>query len=99
VHRLKVVGTEHHDHQRKRRVDLDALREPDQSIAARLERIVPHGAPAIEAILDHAHGATVRVELVLQNARPACVELEAPAGIGDDSPGQRIGVDQDLLHN
>src|SRR3954453_5998260 len=98
MHGLEIVRAEHHDDQRERRIDFDALREPGETIASRLERIVPHSAPAVQAIFDDANRSASREQRVLQHARPACVELEAFAGIGNDAPREGIGVYEYLLH-
>ena len=55
VHGLKIVRAEHEDQKRQRRIDFDALLDSCEAVASWLERIVPHGAAAVQAVLDHAY--------------------------------------------
>src|SRR5437899_2181639 len=51
MHGLEVVGTEHDDHERQRRVDLDTLLDPYGSASAWLVRLLPCSTPPIPRIL------------------------------------------------
>src|SRR5688572_16298102 len=95
---LKVVRTEHEDYQREGRVDLHALLDAVQCVAPWLERIVPRRSAAVEAVFDHTDLVTGIDERPLHDAGPALVERETTARVRDDSPRQRITVDQDLQH-
>src|SRR5262249_22804488 len=97
VDRLEVVRAQHEDHERQRRVDLDALLQTIEAAAPWLVGIVPHRAAAVQAVLDDAYPMAGRRQLTLHDARPPALEREAPAGGRDDSPGERIPVHEDLL--
>ena len=47
VHRLEIVGPEHQDDEGQGRMDFDALGQSVEAAAARFERVVPDGAPAL----------------------------------------------------
>src|SRR5688572_28890559 len=98
VRRLEVVRPEHDDHDVQRRVDLDSLLQPGEPVPSWLEGIVPGRAPAVQAILDDAHPPARGHEGGFKNARPALGEPETPARVRDDAPGERVAVDEDLLH-
>ena len=98
VHRLKVVRAQHEDDERQRRVDLDPLLEPDASVAPRLEGIVPHGASAVQAVLDDANVVTRCHERMFHDTGPARRERPPLPRVRNDAPRQRVGVDQNLLH-
>jgi hypothetical protein len=98
VHRLEIVGAEQQDHQRQRRVDLDALRQAGHAVAAGFERILPDRAPAVETVFDDAHRLSARRERELHHAGPAGFERQAPTRFRNDPPRERVGVDEDLLH-
>ena len=98
VHRLEVVGSQHEDHQGERRMHLDPLRQASQAVAAGLERIVPHRTPTVEAVLDHPHRFAAGIERAFHHAGPPRVERQSAPRLGNDAPGQRVGVNEDLVH-
>src|ERR1051326_1293439 len=75
----------------------DPLRQSDRAVSARLEGVVPNCAPTVEAIFNNAHVVAEAIQLDFQHARPALLEWQAPARIRNDSPGQRIGINEDLV--
>src|SRR5437879_7689529 len=79
-------------------MDLDTLRQPAMSVAAWLEGVVAHGAPSVQAICDHAHPPAGGVQLVFEHAWPTLIKRQPLASIRNDAPGQRIRVDENLLH-
>src|SRR5438876_203461 len=83
---------------RGRRVDFDSLLESREPVTTGLERIVPHRAAAVQAVLYHAHGTPSANQLIFHRARPALDEVQATARVRDDAPGQRVAIDEDLLH-
>ncbi len=98
VHRLKIIGPEHHDDQRQRRVDLDSLLDARQSVAAALERVIPGRPPSVEAILNDPDFVAGGDQGQLHHPRPAGLERQSATRARDDAPGQRVGIDEDLLH-
>lgn len=98
VRKLKIIRTQHQDDQRQRRMYLDALRQTEAAIAARFERIFPNGAPAVQTILDHSHPPASSVKPGLEHTRPAFLERQSVARIGNNPPRQRIGIHKNLPH-
>ena len=76
MHRLKVVGAEHQDHQRQRRVDFNPLLQAGHAVASGLEGVVPHRAAAVQTILDDARLAACLNQLTLEDPGPAAFEHE-----------------------
>ena len=98
VHGLEIVGAQHQDHQRQRRVGLDALGEANEAVSAGLEGIVPHGAAAVETVLDDANRSASGDEQILHQPRPALIERQTTAGGRDDAPGKGVGINQHVVH-
>ena len=98
MHRLKVIGTEHQDDKGKRRVYFDSLSQTNKPISAWFEWIIPRGATTVEAILDHANLLAGGAKSDFHYARPAFLERQALTRGGNDSPRQRVGIDEDLSH-
>jgi len=98
VRGLEVIGPEHEQNKAQRRVNLDALCQTDKTVSAGLEGIVPHGAAAVQAVLDDADFSAGGAERDFHNARPSLVERQALACHRYNAPRQRIGIDKDLLH-
>ena len=76
---------------------LDLLCESNKSVAARKKRILEHRAPAVEAVLKHAHRTASVEKFAFQHPGPALFKGQPSAGGGYDSPGKRVGIDQDRL--
>src|SRR5215510_13796307 len=95
---LKVIGTEHHDHQCKGRMRFDALTHPVKAVPSGLEPVIPSGASPIQTILNDANALPVGDELGLQHAWPSLLKRQTPAGVWNDAPTQRITVSETLLH-
>ena len=70
--RLKIVRAKHEDDERERRIDFDALLDSCKTVSSRLERIVPDGATAVQAILDHAHRMRRSEQFGLDNPGHRC---------------------------
>ena len=77
---------------------LDLLCESNKPVAARKKRILEHRAPAVEAVLKHAHRTASVEKFAFEHPGPALFKGQPSAGGGYDSPGKRVGIDQDLLH-
>ena len=88
MHRLKIVRAQHEDDERERRIDFDALLDSGKAISSRLERIVPDGSAAVQAVLDHAHRKAAADELGLENSRPSLRKRKPSAGAWNDAPAQ-----------
>ena len=99
VHGLEIVGTQHQDHQGERRVDLNALRQPLQTVAAGLVGILPDRTAPVKAVLVHPNIVALGSQRGLHDPGPARLERQAAAGEWNDAPGQRIGVNQDVPHS
>src|SRR5271166_4820384 len=78
-------------------MDLDALGESGEPVAAGLERILPDGAPAVEAVLDDAHARRIPVQAQLEHARPSLRERQAAPSGRYDAPRERIRVNEQLM--
>ena len=76
MHRLKIVRAEHEDDEAQRRIDFNALLDSGEAVASRLERIVPDGATAVQAVLDHADRMSRLDQLGLENRRPSLRKTE-----------------------
>jgi hypothetical protein len=98
VRELKVVGAEHEDDERERRVALDALGESAGAVTAGLEGIVPDGAAAVKAVFDHADVLAVVIQGAFDDAGPALVELETLACAGNEPPAKGIRVNKNRVH-
>jgi hypothetical protein len=98
MHGLKIVRTKHEDDERERRIDFDALLDSGQPAPSRFERIVPDRSTPIQAVFDHAHRKAVTHQLPLQNAGPSLFEQKPAPGAGNNAPGQRVAIDQNLFH-
>ncbi len=96
VHGLEVVGPEHDDDHRQRRVDLDPLFETNQPVPAGLERIIPGRPTPVETVFDHADPNAGRPKGEFHDARPPVLERQPPPRIRDDAPGEGVTVDQNL---
>src|SRR5262249_47399390 len=72
--------------------------EPRQLMAAGLERVVPGRPPPVEAILDDPDLVAGGDQGPLHHPRPAGLERQSAPRARDDAPGQRVGIDEDLLH-
>src|SRR4030088_1374770 len=79
-------------------MDLDALRESTAPVSTGLERILPHGAPAVQAIFDYSGLSEGGVELVFEDARPTLVKRKPLSGIRNNAPSQRVGIYENLVH-
>src|ERR1700693_3232649 len=79
-------------------MDLDALRQTQQSITAWFERIFPNRAPAVQAILDYSHAMAKIAQPVLEDPGPTFVKRQPLAGIRNNSPSQRVRVNKKLMH-
>ena len=99
MHRLKIVRPQHHDDQRQRRVNLDPLRQTNETVSARLEGVIPRRTARIQAVLNNPHGQAAGMETILHHARPSCFESEPFPCHGDDSPRNRVSVNKNLLHH
>lgn len=97
MHGLEIVGAEKNDHQGQRRVHFNALGQALQAVPARLERIVPDGAAAIEAIFDDTHFGARSRQRVFHDAGPALIESQPVAGAGNNSPRQGVGINENLV--
>jgi hypothetical protein len=75
-----------------------ALRQACQAVSPRLEWVFPYGAPAIQAIFGEPHATSILVQLIFEHSRPAFLERQSLARIRNDSPSQRITVNEDVLH-
>ena len=95
---LKIIRSQHHDDQSKRRMYLDSLSQALKSVPARLERIVPDCASSVQAVLNDPHSLFTDIQPVFQNARPALFERQPPTSIWNDAPGQGVRVNENLLH-
>src|SRR5882724_12482161 len=98
MRKLKIIGSKHHDHQRKRGMDLNPLSQTLPSISARSERIFPNCAAAVQTILDDSHVLAGIAKLIFEHARPALIKGKSIPGLGDDSPAYRVAVDQYVVH-
>lgn len=98
VHRLEVVRPQHHNDHRQWRIHLNALLNAETSVATWLERILPDSSPTIQAVLDDPHVMARSKKFGLDYTWPPRHEWKPLPGIGNDPPGQGIGVDQDLIH-
>src|SRR5262249_58366387 len=72
--------------------------EPRQLMAAGLERVVPGRPPPVEAILDDPDLVAGGDQGPLHHPWPAGLERQSAPRARDDAPGQRVGIDEDLLH-
>jgi hypothetical protein len=95
---LKIVRAQHHDHGGERRIHFDALSQTVQTHPARLEWILPYGAPPIQTVFDHANWPAASNELRLKHSWPPLRERQTLPCVWDDAPTQRIAVDQNLMH-
>src|SRR6266446_2613393 len=98
MRKLKIIRSQHKNDERQRRVNLNSLRQTSKSLSPRFEWVIPYGAPAVQTIFNQPQLVAGGVELVLDHARPALVKRQSIAGVGDDAPGQRIGVNQNVIH-
>ena len=96
--KLKIVGSQHEDDERQRRIDLDALRQALKPVPAWFEWVIPRCTSPIQAIFNDSQLRPGSVQLVLEHAWPALVKRQPIARIGNDAPSQRIGVNQNLMH-
>src|ERR1700747_1818241 len=76
----------------------NALRQACQAVAPRLERIVPNGAPAVQAILGKPHAVTKSMQFIFEDSRPALLKGKPFARVRNDSPSERIAVDKNVMH-
>ena len=95
---LEIIRSEHQDDQRQRRMNFHALCQTFETVPARLEWIVPHRAAPIQAVFHHAYSPGGGVHFAFKNARPTLIEGQSVTRAGDDAPGQRVGVNENLLH-
>jgi hypothetical protein len=79
MHGLEIVRPQHEDDQRQRGIDFNPLFQANQPVSSFLERIVPYGAPAIQAIFDHPNGMPSLAKFGFHYARPAGLEWQALA--------------------
>src|SRR5262249_32265470 len=84
--------------ERERGVDLDPLLDARQSVAARLERVLPGGPPTVEAILDDPGLVAGGDQVPLHHPRPAGLERQSAPRARADAPGERVGIDEEVLH-
>jgi hypothetical protein len=76
----------------------NALRQACQAVAPRLERIVPNGAPAVQAILGKPHAVTKFNQFIFEDSRPALLKWKPFARVRNDSPSEGIAVDKNVVH-
>jgi hypothetical protein len=98
VHRLEVICSEHQHNKLKWRADFDALSQPDKTVPAAFEGIVPDGTPTVQTIFDDTNALTRGTEGDFHDARPALLEMQALSRRWGNVPGQRIRVNKDVLH-
>ena len=98
MRKLKIIRSQHKNDERQRRVNLNSLRQTSKSLSPRFEWVIPYGTPAVQTIFNQSQPVAGGVELVLDHARPALLKRQAIAGVGYDAPGERIGVNQNLIH-
>src|SRR6185295_20376826 len=79
-------------------MDFNPLRQSHDAVPSRFERILPDGAPSIQTIFDDAHAAFAGVQFVFHHAGPTFVECKPFSGKWDDAPGERISVNENVLH-
>jgi hypothetical protein len=94
---LKIVRPQHQDHQRQRRINLNALADPFQSTATRFERVVPNRPPPVHAIFNHPDLVPRRIQRIFHHAWPALFKRQSFTSTGNNPPAQRIGIHQNLL--
>ncbi len=98
MRKLKIVCSEHQNDKRQRRIDLNALRKPLQPVSARLKGIIKNCPPAIQAIFNDSHPQSGSVQPVFKNPGPSLIKSKSISTVGNNSPSQRVAVDEDLVH-
>src|SRR5216683_2744241 len=97
MRKLKIICSQQQNHERQRGMFFHALRQTHQAVAPRLERIFPNGAPAIQAILGESHAMAEFMQLVFKDSWPAFFKGKPLACVRNNSPSQRIGIDENVM--
>jgi hypothetical protein len=77
----------------------NALRQTLQTVSPGLERIFPNRASAVYTIFGEPHAAAKIIQFIFQDSRPAFVKGESLARVRNDSPSQRIAVNENVVHS
>jgi len=96
--KLKIIRSQHQDHKSEWRLRLDPLGQALNSVAPRFERIFPDRPAPVQAIFRNSDGLAEIIQFLLENAWPAGFKRKASSRVWDDSPGQGVGVNENVEH-
>ena len=95
---LKVIRAQHQDHKREWRLRLDPLGQALNAIATWFERIFPDRPPSVQAVFHDSDGLAKIIQFLFKNARPAFLKRKPSSSVRNDSPCQRVGVNENVEH-
>jgi hypothetical protein len=86
VHGLKVVCAQHENDQVQGRVDFHTLGQTRKPVTPGFERVIPDGAPPVQAVFYNSNLVASRDKRDFHDARPAEFECETLPCVWNDPP-------------